>query len=83
MKVQVLGPGCAKCFALMNHVRIAVTALNLPAEIEKIEDIKEIMKFRVMATPALAIDGQVKFSGRVASSNEIKEILNQYVAEVN
>lgn len=80
MKIQVLGPGCAKCFALMNHVRIAVAALNLPAEIEKIEDIKEIMKFRVMSTPALAVDGQVKFSGRVASSTEIKEILSQYVS---
>lgn len=79
MKIQVLGPGCAKCFALMNHVRIAVAALNLPAEIEKIEDIKEIMKFRIMSTPALAVDGQVKFSGRVASSDEIKQILSQYV----
>ena len=77
MKIQVLGPGCAKCFALMNHVRIAVAALNLPAEIEKVEDIKEIMKFRIMSTPALAVDGQVKFAGRVASSNEIKEILSQ------
>lgn len=81
MKVQVLGPGCAKCFALMNHVRIAVAALNLPAEIEKIEDIKEIMKFRIMSTPALAVDGQVKISGRVASSDEIKEILSQYVVK--
>lgn len=79
MKIQVLGPGCAKCFALMNHVRIAVAALNLPAEIEKIEDIKEIMKFRIMSTPALAVDGQVKFSGRVASSDELKQILSQYV----
>lgn len=81
MKIQVIGPGCAKCMALMNHVRIAVAALNLPAEIEKIEDIKEIMKFRIMSTPALAIDGQVKFSGKIASSDEIKQILNQYVAK--
>jgi len=80
MKIQVLGPGCPKCFALMNHVRIAVAALNLPTEIEKIEDIKEIMKFRVMSTPALVVDGQVKFSGRVASSAEIKEILSQYAS---
>lgn len=77
MKIQVLGPGCAKCFALMNHVHIAVAALNLHTEIEKVEDIKEIMKFRIMSTPALAVDGQVKFAGRVASSNEIKEILSQ------
>ena len=79
MKIQVLGTGCAKCVALMNHVRIAVAALNLPAEIEKIEDIKEIMKFRIMSTPALAVDGQVKFAGRVASSDELKQIFSQYI----
>ncbi len=75
MKVQILGTGCAKCKALLANAEQAVAGLSVPVEIEKIDDLKEIMKFRVLATPALAIDGVVKAAGRVLSSDEIKNLL--------
>jgi len=75
MKIQILGTGCAKCKALTANAEAAVKQMGLDAEIEKIEDIQEIIKFGVMMTPALAVDGKVKIVGKVASADEIKKLL--------
>ncbi len=75
MKIQVLGPGCAKCKQLMANTEQAVRELGVGAEVEKIEDVREMMKFRILATPALAVDGKVKSAGRVLSSEEVKTLL--------
>lgn len=75
MKIHVLGPGCAKCKVLAQHVNDAVSDLGLPAEVVKVDAIEEIMQFGVMSTPALVIDGKVAFSGRTGSVDEIKKIL--------
>ena len=75
MKIEVLGPGCAKCKTLYENVRKAVEETGTQAELTKVEDIPSIMKYGVMSTPALVIDGQVKFSGKVASVAEIAAIL--------
>jgi small redox-active disulfide protein 2 len=75
MKVQILGTGCPKCKKLEEHAESAVRELGLDAEVVKITDINEIVSFGVMATPALAVDGEVKVSGRLASVKEIKELL--------
>lgn len=75
MKIEVLGTGCAKCKALHEAVQAAVREKGIEAEIVKVEDIPSIMKYGVMSTPALVVDGQVKFSGKVASVSEIKEVL--------
>jgi small redox-active disulfide protein 2 len=75
MKLQVLGTGCAKCRTLAQNTCEAAAQLGLNAEIEKIEDIPQIMKFGVMITPALAVDGQVKVAGKVPSVEEIKKLL--------
>lgn len=75
MKIQVLGTGCPKCKKLTQHVEEAVGALGLDAEIEKVTQISDIMKFGVMITPALAVDGTVKSSGKVLSVEEIKGFL--------
>lgn len=75
MKIQVLGTGCPKCKQLLANVEAAVAELGVAAEVEKIEDIKQIMAFGVMATPALVVDGEVKFSGKVASADDIKKLL--------
>jgi small redox-active disulfide protein 2 len=75
MKIEVLGTGCAKCKTLYENVRKAVEESGKNAEIVKIEDIPSIMKYGVMSTPALVVDGQVKFSGKVASVAEIIGIL--------
>ena len=75
MKVEVLGTGCAKCKRLMKNVEAAIKDLGIEAELVKVDDITEIMDRGVMLTPALAVDGELKVSGRVADVKEIKEIL--------
>lgn len=75
MKIEVLGTGCAKCKTLYDNVQKAVAESGKTAEIVKVEEIPKIMAYGVMSTPALVIDGQVKFSGKVASVAEIAGIL--------
>ncbi len=71
MKIEVLGTGCAKCKTLYENARQALKESGKSAEVVKVEDIPSIMKYGVMSTPALVIDGQVKFSGKLASVSEI------------
>ena len=71
MKIKVLGVGCAKCKKLYVEAEKAVTALGMPAEIEKVEKIDEIMAYGVMATPALVVDAEVKCAGRIPTAAEI------------
>ena len=75
MKIQILGTGCPKCKQLTANAEQAVRELGINAEIEKVEDIKEIVKFGVIMTPALVVNGQVKASGKVLSPEEIKKLL--------
>jgi small redox-active disulfide protein 2 len=75
MKLEILGTGCAKCKTLYEAVQTAAKEKGIEAEIVKIEDIPSIMKYGVMSTPALVIDGKVVFSGKVASVSEIKALL--------
>ena len=75
MKIQVLGTGCAKCKVLAQHVNDALAALGIVAEFEKVESIEDIMKFGVMSTPALVIDGKVVLAGRTGNLEEVKALL--------
>lgn len=75
MKIEILGPGCAKCKTLYENAKKAVEESGVSAEIVKVEDIPSIMKYGVMSTPALVIDGEVKFSGKLASVGEIRGML--------
>jgi small redox-active disulfide protein 2 len=75
MKIQILGTGCAKCNALTIATEKAVQTLGLPYELEKVTDLKRIMSFGVMTTPALVVDGKVKVTGKVPSVDEIKMML--------
>ena len=75
MKIEVLGTGCAKCTTLFANALKAVEMSGKEAEVMKVEDIPSIMKYGVMSTPALVVDGVVKFSGRVASPEEIGGML--------
>jgi small redox-active disulfide protein 2 len=74
-KIQVLGTGCPKCKKLAENAEAAARDLGLECDLEKVTDINEIMRFGVMMTPALAIDGRVKVVGKVPSSEEIKQML--------
>ena len=75
MKIEVLGTGCAKCKTLYENTKKALEESGKTAEVVKVEDIPSIMKYGVMVTPALVIDGAVKFSGKVAPVKEIKGLL--------
>ena len=75
MRIQVLGTGCAKCSELTKRTEAAVQQLRLEAPVEKVSDIREIMAFGVMSTPALVVDGKVKFAGRVPAVDELVTIL--------
>jgi small redox-active disulfide protein 2 len=76
MKIQILGTGCPKCKALEQNARDAVAELGLAAEIEKVTDIEAIMAMGVMMTPALAIDGTVKSTGRVLTKDQVAQLIN-------
>jgi small redox-active disulfide protein 2 len=71
MKVHVLGTGCAKCNRLYAEAEKAVARLDAPVELEKVERVEEIVKYRVMMTPALVIDGEVRSVGKVPSADQI------------
>lgn len=75
--IKVLGPGCAKCKTTYNNVLEAVKQTGVEADIEKIEDIQEMMKYNVLSTPVLMIDEVTKIKGRIAHVNEIKQLLVQ------
>ena len=74
-KIQILGTGCPKCKKLAENVETAAKELGIEFEIEKVTGINEIMKFGVMMTPALAVDGEVKAVGKVPSPDEINQML--------
>ena len=76
VKIEILGTGCAKCKTLFENAKKAVEDSGVAAEVVKIEDIPSIMKYGVMSTPALVVDGQVKFSGKVMSAGEIAGMLS-------
>lgn len=75
MKILVLGTGCAKCKELTANAQKAVRELDMDATVEKVEDLREIMKFNVLSTPALVVDGTVRSTGRVLSPAAIKDLL--------
>jgi small redox-active disulfide protein 2 len=74
-QIQILGTGCPKCKKLAENAEAAAKDLGIEYTLEKVTKINEIMKFGVMLTPALAIDGQVKSIGKVVSPDEIKKML--------
>lgn len=75
MKIKVLGTGCAKCKKQYDEAAKAVAETGVAAEVEKVEDIDDILGYGVMMTPALVIDEQVVASGRVASSRDVAALL--------
>jgi small redox-active disulfide protein 2 len=74
-RIQVLGTGCPKCKKLAEQAEAAAKEVGIEYELQKITDIQEIMSFGVMMTPALAIDGDVKVTGKVPAVSEIKKLL--------
>ncbi len=74
-RIQILGTGCPKCKKLAENAEAAAKELGIEFEIEKVTGINDIMKFGVMMTPALVVDGDVKVVGKVPSTDEINQML--------
>lgn len=78
MEIKILGTGCPKCKSLEKLTRDVVEQNGISANITKVEDIMDIMKYGVMATPALVVNEKVEIKGRVPSADEIKQVLLKY-----
>ena len=76
MKFQVLGSGCAKCKTLGQHTEAAAQALGLEYELEKVTDMNATIDAGVTRTPALAVNGEIKSTGKVLSVDDIKALLS-------
>ncbi len=74
-KLQIHGTGCEKCRKLTENAGKAARELGIEYEIEKVTNINEILKFGVMMTPALAVDGKVKVAGSIPSPEAIKKLI--------
>ena len=75
MNIKILGTGCPKCKTLERVTHEALKELGIEAQVEKVEDIVEIMNYNVLHTPGLVINGKVVLSGQVPTVNQVKEIL--------
>ena len=75
MHIKILGSGCNNCEVAYKHVQAALAAQKVAAEVTKVTDFKEIMKYGVMKTPAVVIDEKVVIAGRVPSQQEIEKLL--------
>ncbi|MEI7529270.1 MAG: thioredoxin family protein [Elusimicrobiota bacterium] len=76
-KIQILGMGCAKCNRLYAAAEAAAKELGLEYQMEKINDMDRIVEMGVMMTPALAVNGVVKFASRVPGPEELKKIISE------
>lgn len=74
-KIEVLGPGCARCKETYRVVQHVVAKERLPFDVEKVESIERMVELGLMATPGVAIDGRVAVSGRIPKADEIRAIL--------
>lgn len=75
MEILVLGPGCAKCVKTYEAIKKVIEETGVDATIRKIDDIMEIMKWGVMSTPAIVLDGEVKIKGYAPSETEVRKLL--------
>jgi len=74
-RIQILGTGCPKCKKLAENAESAAKDLGIEYQLEKVTQINDIMAMGAMMTPALAIDGEVKVTGKVLSPEDIKAML--------
>jgi small redox-active disulfide protein 2 len=77
MEIKILGTGCTKCKTLEEITRKVVKEYGIEANIIKVEDIVEIMKYNIMTTPALVVNEKVVSKGRIPSVDEIKQFLTK------
>jgi small redox-active disulfide protein 2 len=79
MEIRILGTGCPRCNELEKRTFNALAELNVVADLQKVKDIKEIAKFGVFTTPGVVINNKVKSSGRLPSTEEIKNWIREEI----
>jgi small redox-active disulfide protein 2 len=79
MDIKILGSGCDRCDALYANTCEALKNLGVEADVEKVEDLLEIVLFGVMSVPALMVNGKILLSGRTADTKEITKLLKKYM----
>lgn len=72
MEIRILGPGCPRCQEVEKRTIDVLAELNIAADVQKVTDMKEIMEYKIMATPGLVINGKVKCSGKIPSKSQIR-----------
>lgn len=77
LNIKILGSGCANCKRLEQMARKTVETLGLEAEVEKITDFNEIIKYPILSTPGLVINEKLVSSGRIPGETEITDWLTQ------
>lgn len=75
MEIKVLGPGCSKCRATYQAIEKVINENHLDATLTKVDDVMEIMNYNIMTTPAVVVDGEVKFKGQVPTTSDVKKML--------
>lgn len=74
-EIKVLGPGCAKCKSSFAVVEKVIKDSGIDVRLTKVDDIEEIMRYNIMSTPAVVVDGKVVLKGKVPSESEIRQVL--------
>ncbi|MBO5658447.1 MAG: TM0996/MTH895 family glutaredoxin-like protein [Duodenibacillus sp.] len=74
--IRVFGPGCGRCQQAYELVLRVVDRLGFEADVRKVDDMLEMLRLNVLATPTIVVDGEVKFAGRVPSEAELERSLN-------
>jgi small redox-active disulfide protein 2 len=73
--IEVLGPGCPRCYETHRIVRHVVDEAKLDCVVQKSESVERMVELGVLKTPAVAFDGNVVFSGHIPSSEEVRKLL--------
>ncbi len=77
MQIKVLGPGCPRCEEVYKRTAEVLQEMNLTADVEKVKDIKQIMEYKILATPGLIINGKVKSTGKIPAKSQIKQWIEE------
>lgn len=77
MRIEILGPGCPRCRATEQVVREQVRALGVDAEVVHVSDPSALLRYRVMFTPAVVVDGELVLTGHVPRPDEVRRVLTE------
>ncbi len=77
MTIKILGTGCAKCKRLEEKVRELIIRNSIDAEVEKVAELDEIMRFNIMRTPGLVVNDKLKSAGVIPKDEDILAWINE------